>query len=143
MNLTNKNIKGKRLLNKIKETEKAIMLCQWKKNIKETFSSFYLDKWESSHSSNKTSEIMLSKSEIRPFGNWFETNFGTDTVVHYHSWWSIFSIDKRDVLAYPKEWYINFMRELESSSNPEVGHYLERSWCAVFHPLVHTKVEIY
>jgi hypothetical protein len=32
----------------------------------------------------------------------------------------------------PKEKYITFMNELNKHSNPEVGHYFERAWAAIF-----------
>jgi hypothetical protein len=32
------------------------------------------------------------------------------------------------------------MKHLETSSNPEVGHYIERSWAAIFYPMNNTKI---
>ena len=29
---------------------------------------------------------------------------------------------------------------INNHSNPEVGHYIERSWAAIFHPFLFTKI---
>ena len=36
--------------------------------------------------------------------------------------------------------YEKLLSAVERHSNPEVGHYIERSWAAIFHPLLFTKI---
>jgi hypothetical protein len=54
-------------------------------------------------------------------------------------YWGVFSIDKRDIIQHPITRYIALINQVNTSSNPEVGHYLERSWCAIFYPMKYTK----
>ena len=110
-------------------------------NIKTDLYDFTLDEWESSDESNKSinAEKSLDKSKIRPYGKWYESNFG-DSVVNHVTYLGIYSVSKHDILQHPLEYYKNLMIQLETSSNPEVGHYMERSWAAVFHPMNNTKI---
>ena len=45
------------------------------------------------------------------------------------------AISKKHILQNSKEHYINIIKDVENSSNPEAGHYIERSWEAIFYPL--------
>lgn len=96
-------------------------------------------KTKHSKNSSKNSETELKKSNIRPFGLWFENMFG-DLQINCLIYYGIFSIDKNDILQHPITRYEVLIKDLSEHSNPEVGHYFERSWCAVFHPLKNTNV---
>jgi hypothetical protein len=50
------------------------------------------------------------------------------------SYFSIFSVDKRDILNYPIDYYHNLINETNYHDNPETGHYLERCWANLFNP---------
>jgi hypothetical protein len=52
-------------------------------------------------------------------------------VVNYSG---IFGIGKKHIIQHPKAYYEKLIQELNTHSNPEVGHYFERSWAAIFHP---------
>ena len=100
--------------------------------------------WISGGSSNpknleKNNENVLTLSPIRPFGNWFKYYFG-NTIVSSFCYWGIFSIDKKDIIQHRIDRYIKLLHQLSNSSNPEVGHYIERSWCAIFHPMKNTHI---
>ena len=105
--------------------------------------TFQLDSWQCSSPDNseKNKESLLTKCKIRPYGNWFRYFFG-DIRVHHLCYWGIFSIDKRDILQNPANIsrYRIFLHNLSLSSNPELGHYIERSWCALFYPMRFTKI---
>ena len=100
------------------------------------FKDFQLDEWSATHNANKTinSETKLTLSKIRPFGQWYKAHFG-DRVTKKFAWMGFFSVHKKHILQHPLEYYQELIRELEVSSNPEVGHYYERAWGAVFGPL--------
>jgi hypothetical protein len=110
-------------------------------NVLKEFYNFSLDKWGASYSQNftKNNETELKKADIRPFGKWFLFNLGNINV-KFIQFEGIFSVDKRDILKYKKFRYEKFVAQLETSSNPEVGHYIERSWSAILSPLLHTKI---
>jgi hypothetical protein len=87
-------------------------------------------------------ETKFSLASVRPFGKWFETMFG-NIVIQHVSYWGILGISKKDIIKYPKKYYEKLYQEFgDNSSNPEVGHYFERSWEAVFYPLINPKYVI-
>ena len=53
-------------------------------------------------------------------------------------YYGIFSIHRNDIIQHNVSRYETIIKELSDHSNPEVGHYIERSWCAIFHPLKKT-----
>jgi hypothetical protein len=97
---------------------------------------FQLDDWKSTDNKNATinPESKLLPAEIRPFGKWHEARF-PGVIVEHISYSGIFGIHRKHILQHPKSYYENLIRELETHSNPEVGHYFERSWISVFHPM--------
>lgn len=114
---------------------------------------FSLEHWEASDPTNTINEKQdqehncleekskLDLCRIRPYGRWYKYFFG-DLNVHIGCYWGIFSIGKRDILNHPLEHYKKFLDIVSHSCNPEAGHYIERSWGAIFHPLVFTKIII-
>ena len=141
-NMQNKKDKAKKLIEKIEEYDKAVFVSDETHNcVKTVLYHFQLDEYTSSDDSNRSinPENILEKSNIRPFGKWFETNFG-DTVTKNISYLGIYSISKQDILQHPIEHYKKLLEQLETSSNPEVGHYIERSWAAIFHPMNNTEI---
>jgi hypothetical protein len=108
-------------------------------SVKDNQYNFTLSDWMSSDIQNRelNPESNTELSKIRPFGKWYEYYFN-DITIHGISYWGIFSIDKRDILQHSKEYYENLIKQLCNSSNPEAGHYFERSWSAVFYPMNNT-----
>jgi hypothetical protein len=47
----------------------------------------------------------------------------------------MFAVSREHIKQHPVSHYEALLRALSHSSNPEDGHFLERSWVAVFHPL--------
>ena len=56
---------------------------------------------------------------------------------------SIFSINKLDIIKHTVDRYQQLLNAVSRHSNPEVGHYIERSWGAIFHPLIFTNFIAY
>ena len=132
--------KIKNLIQFIKKHNSAIFLSNEQyTNVKDDLYNFTLDYWSASHGQNRdiNPESKLEISKIRPFGKWYECYFN-DIHIHHVSYWGIFSVDKRDILQHSKEYYESLIVQLSNSSNPEVGHYIERSWGAVFYPMNNT-----
>ena len=140
LDIEKKNYRSKNLIKLVKKNKKAYFIGYYRYNIKEKFDNFNLDEWQSSNLKNikNNPESILLKSNIRPYGKWFTNRFG-NIIVNYYCNLGIFSIDKRDIIQHPKSYYENLIKDLNTHSNPEVGHYYERSWAAVFHPLKYTK----
>lgn len=99
--------------------------------------NFYLNDWKASNEKNSSlnPETELLKSPERPFGKWYEKNFGQFSVKEA-TYWGIFAVSKEDILKRPLKSYQNLIMYLDSHSNPEAGHYFERSWKAVFSHLM-------
>lgn len=116
--------------------DNSIFICQTYNNVKDELYDFTLQEYKSTNKNNslKNNDKTLDKAEIYPFGKWFEHYFN-DIIITHISYNSIFAINKKHILQHPKEYYIKLIKQLEKSSNPEVGHYFERSWEAVFYPL--------
>jgi hypothetical protein len=144
LNINNKKIKARRiLLNIIKSNfTKAYLVGYHCESIKELFKDFYLDNWQCTDKNNLllNNELILHKSDIRPYGKWYTQYFGNMTV-KWVTFLGCFSIDKKDIIQNPIEHYNKFLETVNKHSNPEAGHYIERSWCAIFYPLNYTVME--
>lgn len=100
---------------------------------------FKLDIYRSSHPSNfngvgDKDTLVMQKADPRPFGTWYNKYFPGITV-NDAVYAGVFAISKEHILQHPKSYYEGFIKQLEGSSNPEVGHYFERAWLALFHPI--------
>jgi hypothetical protein len=130
-----------KILNSIKLYYTAVFLGTLSNNIKKDFNNFTLDEWCCTNSANRdlNGESKLLPALIRPYGKWFRFHFGNIIVKHWciHG---IFSVHKLDILKHSINRYKKLLAGVERHSNPEVGHYIERSWAAIFHPLIFTKV---
>jgi len=109
-------------------------------SIQELFYDFKLDEWICSYEKNKlqNNENKLLKCKFRPFGIWYSYFFGKINA-QWFTCGGVFSIDKKDIIQNSIIRYINLLGAVRLHSNPEVGHYIERSWAAIFHPLNNTK----
>ncbi len=141
INMNCKKNKAMLLLFGILKTKRACMVGTYTNNVLKELYHFKLDYWRSSEQSNHklNKEAVLTPAIFRPFGNWYQRHFG-NLIVNFCLYQGIFSIDKNDVIQHPKEYYQKFVDELSVSSNPEVGHYVERSWFAIFHPIRYTRI---
>jgi hypothetical protein len=96
---------------------------------------FTLDTWSSVYAKNQSISSKLEPSPIRPFGAWYEHTFEKQEKQKLScsiiSWFGIFAVRKEDILKRPKCFYESLLSSL-ISPNPEVGHYIERSWAAIF-----------
>lgn len=102
-------------------------------------SNFSMDKYRSSHPSNNngsmnSENITMKPASPRPFGKWFETRFPGINVFKI-VFAGVFAVSRVHIYQHPKSYYERLIKELEGHPNPEVGHYFERSWLAIFHPI--------
>jgi hypothetical protein len=145
LNIQEKKIKSKILLNYIinHNYENAYFLGN-NDDIFETFKDFTLDNWKSSNLQNLSlnSESKLKLCRLRPYGRWYRYFFG-NIKANWYVYHGIFSIDKRDIIQYPIIRYQTLLNTVSVHSNPEAGHYIERSWGAIFYPMSHTQKVVY
>ena len=142
INIEYKKPKAIQLLNKIIENnyENAYFFGSYHNNLMKHYKYFKLDNHKCSDPVNyeKNKEISLQKCKIRPYCLWYKFFFG-NTVSHWSTLSGIFSIDKRDIIQHPKMRYELLIQTVNKHSNPEAGHYIERSWGVIFYPLIYTQ----
>lgn len=108
-------------------------------NIKHDLYNFQADNYQMSHHTNPTTDLnrMPVPCIIRPFGRWYEHLFG-DLVTRIMALNHIIAVKKEHILRQPIEFYknlISFVENAEEGCQPEVVHYFERAWSAIFYPL--------
>ena len=106
----------------------------YEQNIYDCYRDFYLNDWSSANEQNNelNGKPQLRLSEYRPYGEWYKHHFGNECPHHKTGYCGIFAVDRRYILRRPRSFYEGLIKELETSSNPEVGHYYERAWSAIF-----------
>ena len=143
INLPYKKRKAIKLLHFIKNDNysNAYFLGNYCENIFKEFYDFEMDSYKCNSSENLliNQDTTIEKSFLRPYYKWFLYNFGNiqPKVFTYRD---IFSIHKDDILKHPKRRYARIMNQMSNHHNPEISHYVERSWAAIFYPLKYTKV---
>ena len=112
------------------------MICDNVGDVKKSMHDFQLDAWLSSNQVNAqhNQDSSMKLSPIRPFGKWFEHVFGKDTVTKCINWFGILAVSKKDILRRHVDFYRDLLDMVSHHNNPEVGHYIERSWYAIFQP---------
>lgn len=95
---------------------------------------FHMNNYGVSHPDNRDRVAPMKRAAIRPFGKWYLSHF-PKTIVNSWVQSGIFAVSREHIHNRPKSFYERLIKELEGHSNPEVGHYLERSWVAVFDPI--------
>ena len=141
--MSNKYFRAVKVVETAEEHRDTSVMCDKYSDVKKDLYNFTMDTWETSYDKNKeiNPDKTIKKSSIRPFGKWFESKFG-DLHIEYVTYTGIFAISKDDILQHPKSYYESFIKELENDVNPEVGHYIERSWMAIFNPMKNPEILI-
>lgn len=77
----------------------------------------------------------LIPSTVRPFGEWYKTYINKDlskiekTGVNYQA---TFAVSAKSIKRYPLQFYKDLLLQHTVGDNPEVGHYMERTWRSIF-----------
>lgn len=144
-NMPGKMEKAKKQILEVEQHKNTVFIGTHHPNgVKDTHKDFYLDDWAASDNANKeiNPEASLKKAEPRPFINWYQKHF-KDIHVEYTSYLGILGVSREHIIQHPKSYYENLLKELDDHSNPEVGHYFERAWAAVFYPMHNAKFITY
>ncbi len=98
---------------------------------------FRLDSYVASAASNAAvnPESSLQLSRHRPFGIFYYAAFPDLPPVQEVAYQGVFAVSRRHVRQHGIERYQRLLAYLDTHSNPEAGHYMERSWLAAFHPV--------
>jgi hypothetical protein len=130
-----KHEKSNAMMSQLETHKDTIIPGKMIDNVRDYFYDLSLNTYDTTHDENAklNSEKKLSASKIRPFGKWYDYHFH-DIKSPIFPGWCIFAISKKDIIKKPKSYYENLIKEVNQISNPETGHYFERSWYAVFYP---------
>lgn len=103
-------------------------------DIRNSLYDFVLDEWKTSNDINrsKNNEVKTQLCSVRPFGKWYESKFG-DLVTNHVTYMGMFAASRKDIHNRSKEFYKDLINDV-MTSNPECGHFIERSWIAIFQP---------
>ena len=131
-----KQHKTRDVIHRTIESQDSIISGLWYYDIRKQLYRFQIDCWAGTSSVNQAAlpTIVCEPSSIRPFGKWYYHYF-RDLVTNVVCYTSTFSISRDSIYRREKVFYEELLAHLSSHSNPEVGHYLERAWAAVFYPL--------
>lgn len=89
-------------------------------------------KYHENHNTDPKNNI-TKPADIRPFDKWYLHHF-PDISIYNIVFTGVFAVSKEHIHHRPIEFYKELLKQLEGHSNPEVGHYIERSWIAIFYP---------
>lgn len=94
---------------------------------------FQLDHYMSGNPRNQTlnPDDTMELSTIRPFGKWYETYIGKEVLLQTDAVQGVFSAHKDQIRKRNRDFYQVLLDQMSHHHNPEVGHYLERSWGSI------------
>lgn len=120
------------------ETKNSVFIIHihTERPVNEELYNFMIDSHPINNAQNreKNSDESLLKSQIRPFGKWYEHVFN-GIEIHDISYKGIFSLTKEHIHNRSKESYKELMNYIGKDKNEETSHYFERSFLAVFYPI--------
>ena len=120
----------------IKTLNTVFLANNYCENVANDHYNFTLDNYSSSHINNKSiiEDNNLLLSNIRPFGLWYK-KFFSNIIINRINYFGIFAVSKQHIIHHDINYYKNLINEFPDHPNPEVGHYFERSWLAIFYPI--------
>jgi hypothetical protein len=114
----------------------AFVTHEIKPNVRDAMFMLHMDSYESKDPRNKekVNQASMQASTFRPFGLWYANTFG-NIDINQVAYFGIFAVAKKEIYNRDIDFYVNIYSMLNKHANPEVGHYIERSWVAIFHPV--------
>ena len=108
-------------------------------DVRDAVGDFSMDRYTSTNAVNRVdegAESAMLPAEVRPFRAWYAAHFpGLERIpIRVICWRSIFAVHRRHIQQHALAHYRRFLAQLETHPNPEVGHFIERSWGAIFFP---------
>ena len=103
----------------------------------EALGDFKLDTYVASHPHNAAinPESSLQLCKHRPYGVFYRACFPELPPVREVVYHGVFAVSRQHIQQQPRSRYAKLLSYLDTHSNPEAGHYMERSWLAAFYPV--------
>jgi hypothetical protein len=137
-----------KLFHLVDKNRSTVLLGKPYSNVREELGRLFINKHVATNLVNQMAnpETLLLPCPIRPFGRWYDAMFG-DVVAKTVCYFGMFAVSKEHIHQHPKEHYEKLIKFVDSHSNPEAGHYMERSWAAIFAPIpdecIHSAMDTY
>lgn len=80
----------------------------------------------------KNSETQIQPARFHPFGEWYRRHFDPKKPIRKIVLGGVGISTRERIRKNPISFYKRIYKELSTSSNPEEGHYVERTWFAMF-----------
>ena len=124
-----------KLMYLVDKTQTTVFLGKPYNNVREQLGRLFINRHVATNEVNQKAnpETQLLPCPIRPFGRWYDAMFG-DIVAKIVCYFGVFAVAKEHIIQHPIEKYERLIKYVNNSSNPEAGHYMERSWGAIFYP---------
>ena len=124
-----------KLMYLVDKTQTTVFLGKPYNNVREQLGRLFINRHVATNEVNQKAnpETQLLPCPIRPFGRWYDAMFG-DIVAKIVCYFGVFAVAKEHILQHPKSHYEKLIKFVDNHSNPEAGHYMDRSWAAIFSP---------
>ncbi len=125
--------KAKFVINTAYKDVDTVFVNDLSENIYETAKDFSLSSWTSSFEGNKiNTDSSMELAQPRPYGEWYKHVFGDE--MHHKSitYYGILAISREHIYNRNRDFYKTIITHVDKHHNPEAGHYIERSWSAIF-----------
>jgi len=106
----------------------AGVLAKWRNHMVNQYQS------TDARNSQLNPERAVMQCPERPFGKWYLKNFPDLPLIQEIDGYGIFAVSKEHIRQHPISHYEKLIAYVNTSSNPEAGHYLEYSWGQCFTP---------
>ena len=127
----------KMLLSRVHESGDTVLPGKWySPDVVSVLRNFKIASWSGTNDKNRENlpQKKCRASLVSPFGSWFKNHFG-NVQINVVCFNSMFAVSKSHVRQKPSSHYSLLLNCLNDHSNPEDGHFMERSWQAVFYPI--------
>lgn len=121
---------------KVFETKNTVFRVVHEPEYKKKFDTFQMNSWRATNIDNQenAAKDVLYPSKIRPFGRWYDALFN-GIEIEYVAYGGVFAVSRAHIHHRTQNMYKQLLDHFPQHSNPEVGHYFERVWLAIFHPV--------
>jgi hypothetical protein len=121
----------------VKTIDSFFVLSEVAESVFEKFKTIAIGDYKTKNEDNQKlcAETKLDPCPMRPFGKWYLHHF-PNTTIHHVAYFGIFAVSKTHIkqnTSFDK--YVELYTSVNTHPNPEVGHYIERSWMAIFYPI--------
>jgi len=129
----------RQLLQRVNTSRDSVLAGQWiVPSVRGRLGPFMIKNWTGTDKNNAQAQSAAGAScqpaSRRPYSAWYDHYFpGLKT--HVVCYYSMFAVSAEHITRQQVSYYQQFLSEVHVHVNPETGHYMERSWQAVFHPL--------